>query len=73
MVQYYRDLCPKCSEILVLITELAKGGPTKNVPIEDIPVCTKVFQKTKELIFKWTILAYQYLSKNSRSTQTHRT
>ena len=63
MVQYYRDWWPKRSDILALLTELTKGGPTKNGPIEWNPACTDAFQQMKALIAKDTILAYPNLSK----------
>ena len=52
MVQYYRDVWLKCSEILAPIIELTKGGPTKNYPIEWNSACTESFQKMKSLIAK---------------------
>ena len=63
MVQPYRVLWPKYSEILAPPTELTKGGSTKNGPIEWTPACTKEFQQMKALIYKETILAYPYFSK----------
>ena len=64
MVQYYHGLCPKRSEILALLKELAKGGPTKkNGPIEWDPACTKDFQQMKALIANDTILNYPDFSK----------
>ena len=68
MVQYYRDLWPKSSEILAPLMELTKCGPTKNGSIEWTPACTKAFWKMKALIAKETILAYPNFSKNAQST-----
>ena len=53
----------KCSELLTPLTELTKGGPTKNVPIEWNQACTKEFQKMEALIAKDTILPYPGFSK----------
>ena len=63
MVKYYRDLWTKRSGILALLTELTKGGTTKNGPIEWNPACTEAFQQMKEIISKETILAYPDFSK----------
>ena len=63
MVQYYRDLWTKRSEILALLKVLTKGGPTKNGSVEWTPSCTKEFQQMKLLVAKETILAYPDLSK----------
>ena len=63
MVQYYRDLWTKHSEILAPLTELTKGGPTINLPIEWTPACTLEFQQMKSLTTKETILAYPDFSK----------
>ena len=60
MVQYYRDLWPKRSEILALLTESTKGRPTKNGLIELTPDYTEAFQQMKSFIDKDTILAYTY-------------
>ena len=62
-VQYYRDLWPNFSEILELLTELTKVGPTKNVPIEWTSAFTELFQQMKTLPAKDTILAYPDFSK----------
>ena len=64
MVQNYRDLCPKRSEILAPLTQLTKIGPTKNGHIEWTPYFTKAFEQMKSLISKQNILAYPYFSKN---------
>ena len=58
MVQYYRGLWSKRSETLAPLTELTKGGPTKNVAVKCTPACNEAFQKMKSLITKETILAY---------------
>ena len=63
MVQYYRVLWTKRSEILTLPKEFTKGIPTKNGPSEWTPDFTKVFQQMKALIVKETIFAYPDLSK----------
>ena len=60
MVQYYRDLWPKRSEILALLTESTKGRPTKNGLIKLTPDYTEAFQQMKSFIDKDTILAYTY-------------
>jgi hypothetical protein len=52
MVQYYRDLWPKRSEILAPLTELTKGGPKDKSPITWTPQCNEAFQKMKALIAK---------------------
>ena len=46
-------------------TELTKGGPTKNGPVECTPDCTEEFQQMKALISKKTILIYTDLSKQN--------
>lgn len=56
MVQYYRDLWPKRSEILVPITELTKGN--KNGPIKWTARCDDAFRNMKALIAKDVLLAY---------------
>ena len=58
MVQYYRGLCLKRSEILSPLTELTKGVPLKNGPIKWTLACTESFQKMKSIAAKDTILAY---------------
>ena len=58
MLQYYRDLWKESSEILSLIMELTKGGPTQNGPIEWTPSFTKAFNQMKELTAKETIPTY---------------
>ena len=63
MVQYYRDLFLKHSEMLAPLMEWTEGGPTKNDPIEWTPSCTNKFQQMKALIAKDTILTCPYLSK----------
>ena len=45
-------------------TELTKGGPTKNGPVECTPDCTKVLQQMRALISRETILGYPDLKKN---------
>ena len=52
MVQYYRDLWPKRSDILAPLTELTKGGPTDKSSITWTPQCDETFQKMKALIAK---------------------
>ena len=64
MVQYYRDLWSKRSEILAPLTQLTKGEPTKNGPTKWTPACTKTFQQMKSLIFKEIILSYPDFSNN---------
>ena len=64
MVQYYCELWPKCSDILAPLTELTKGGPTKNGPTEWATSCTESFQQIKSLIVKDTIPTYPDLSKS---------
>ena len=64
VVQYYRDLRPKRSDIFAPLTELTKCGPTKNCPIKWIPSCTKKFLQMKALVAKETILDYPDFSKN---------
>ena len=74
MVQYYHYLLPKLSDILAMHTELTKGGPTKNGPVECTPDCTEEFQQMKALISKETILIYTDLSKqNNRDGVSKRT
>ena len=58
MVQYYRGLWPKHSEILAPIMELTKGGPTKNGPIEWTQDFTNASYQMKSLIARETILDY---------------
>ena len=62
-VKNYRDLWPKRSDILAPLTELIKGGPTRNIPIKWTPACNNAFQKMKVLIAKDNILAYPDFSK----------
>ena len=61
MVQFYRDLWPRRSEILLPITDLTKGA--KKGPIEWTPECEAAFMKMKQLIAKEVILAYPDFNK----------
>ena len=61
MVQFYRDLWPRRSEILLPITELTKGA--KKGPITWTPTCEAAFMKMKQLIAKETLLAYPDFNK----------
>ena len=61
MVQFYRDLWPRRSEILLPITELTKGA--KKGPITWTPTCEAAFTKMKQLIAKETLLAYPDFNK----------
>ena len=60
MVQYYRDLWPKSSEILAPLTGWAKYGPTKSPPSNGLQLAliSEAFQKMKARIATETILAY---------------
>jgi hypothetical protein len=62
MVQYYRDLWPRRSEILLPITNLTKGQKKKG-PIEWTPECENAFETIKRLIARDTLLAYPDFNK----------
>jgi hypothetical protein len=51
MVQYYRDLWPRRSEILLPLTNLTRGKDKKG-PIEWTPKCENAFITTKCVIAK---------------------
>ena len=57
MVQYYRNLWPRCREILLPNTNLTKG-PKKKGPINWTPECEHAFE-----IIKCTIFAYPDFNK----------
>ena len=61
MVQYYRDLWPRRSEICAPLTELTKG--TKKGPVQWNDRCETAFTKMKRLIAKETLLAYPDFNK----------
>ena len=62
MVQYYRDLWPRRSEILLPLTDLTKGKDKKG-PIEWTPECENAFITMKRLIAKQVLLAYPDFNK----------
>ena len=62
MVQYYRDLWPRRSEILIPLTNLTKGKARKG-PIEWTPECENAFVSLKRIIARETILAYPNFNK----------
>jgi hypothetical protein len=64
MVQFYRDLWPRRSEILLPISELTKGS--KKGPLSPgawTEECEAAFKKMKRLIARETILAYPDFNK----------
>ena len=61
MVQYYRDLWPKRSEILLPLTDLTKGA--KQGPIVWTPQAENAFIEMKRIIARETILAYPDFNK----------
>lgn len=61
MVQYYRDLWPRRSEILAPLTELTKG--TKKGSIVWTDKCEIAFNEMKRIIAKDTLLAYPDFNK----------
>ena len=62
MVQYYRDLWPRRSEILLPITNLTKGQKKKG-PVDWTPECENAFETIKRLIARDTLLAYPDFNK----------
>ena len=64
MVQFYRDVWPKRSEILLPITELTKGvKKNSNVQVAWTKECEVAFNKIKKLIARETLLAYPDFNK----------
>ncbi len=56
MVHYYRNLWPRCSHILLPLTELTKGS--KKGPITWTDECEQAFTEMKRLIARDTLLTY---------------
>jgi hypothetical protein len=78
MVQYYRDMWAKCSEMLAPLTDLVgkcgktkttKRNKTKKKPWQWDPIHQQAFDNVKAAIAKETVLAYPDLLKPLRSTQ----
>ena len=61
MVQYYRDLWPRRSEICAPLTELTKGS--KKGAVQWNERCEQAFTSMKRLIAKETLLAYPDFNK----------
>ncbi len=61
MVQYYRDLWPRRSHILLPLTELTKGS--KKGPIAWTDECEQAFTEMKRLFARDTLLAYPDFNK----------
>ena len=61
MVQYYRDLWPRRSEICAPLTELTRGSKKGTVAWDDR--CENAFITMKRLIAKETLLAYPNFNK----------
>ncbi len=72
MVQYYRDMWARCSEMLAPLTDLVgeygemkttKKNKTKKKPWRWDPIHQQAFNNVKAAIPKKTVLAYPYFSK----------
>ncbi|GFH61170.1 hypothetical protein CTEN210_17646 [Chaetoceros tenuissimus] len=65
MIQYYRDVWPKQSEILAPLTNLIRGknGSKKRAPVKWTKECEEAFVQIKAVIAKEILLAYPDFSK----------
>lgn len=58
LVNYYRQFIPKCSQILVPLTDLLRGQGRRNTTIQLTDETLAAFRKSREALVNFTKLSY---------------